>query len=113
MSDTEMRGLDAWIATNIFNWTVIDGVLCDPRPEIKSGVQTGEVDINPVADLPRYTTEPAAAMEVIDACCIKTKVSIFRQCNGTFLVEGSNGIYSEGPTIEQTLCEFAQKLFTK
>lgn len=38
-------------------WTVINDTLCDPRAVVKNGVQTGEVDMNPVASLPDYCND--------------------------------------------------------
>jgi len=38
-------------------WTVFENTICDPRPIIKNGVQTGDVNMNPVANLPDYCND--------------------------------------------------------
>lgn len=43
--------------------TVIEGTLCAPKPEVRHGSQTGDVDINPVAPLPDYLNDLNAMHE--------------------------------------------------
>lgn len=44
-------------------WTVIGGVLCDPKPETRFGEPTGDVDMNPVGPVPDYLNDLNAMHE--------------------------------------------------
>ncbi len=44
-------------------WTVINAILCDPKPEIRNGEETGDVDMNPVGELPDYLNDLNAMHE--------------------------------------------------
>ena len=46
-------------------WTVINDTICDPKPEVVNGQQTGNIDINPVATLPDYLNDLNAMHEAM------------------------------------------------
>lgn len=118
MTDKELRELDAWIAEHVMGWTVMSETLCDPKPEVKHGRQTGDVDINPVAPLPNYTIDPAAAMMVLEKCCSRTALPILVgvsaggfYCTTQSMDRIKSWVFSD--TLPLAIALFAKQLFSK
>ena len=107
MSTQELRELDAWIEINLFG-----------RVDVKvEGSTFGEIswdsDKMPVR---QFSTDPAAAMQVLEKCCEKLDapdkynpgVSPIVKSVGRFWVGNQNG-----QTLPLAICLFAKQLFTK
>lgn len=77
MTDKELRELDAWISTTLFGWLQTD-VNCDPTDNRTIGgflysPNGFNGDCNQASYVPHYTTDPAAAMEVLRKCGVQTE----------------------------------------
>lgn len=103
MTPTELRELDAWIAEHVLGYTYSNHNLCCK----KTGrfIQAG---------LPYYSSDPAAAMEVLKKCIAVIEDVHFgwhleRRC---YFVWG-DGEKEFAETLELSICLFAKKLFTK
>ena len=103
MSVTEQRELDAWIAERVMGWipTFKD---CGKSP---SGCETL---------FPHYTTDPAAAMEVLKKCAEKCSLAgmefvIVRGFDWRVCAEPQRGISTFAETLELAICKFAKKLW--
>jgi len=112
MTTQEMRELDAWIAENVFGWQEFREEEYPYRMLWREGEEG-----SPVWDEPDYyTTDPAAAMEVLKKCADNLWLSVgFSKQRKTFLCGGilSGENYAEAETLELAICQFAKKLFTK
>jgi len=126
-----MRELDAWIAENVFgNFKVIK---VSPRrwdcrygitPEIKDGVGYGpafksESEARAMmlvaGHCKNYTTDPAAAMEVLKKCSTEKRITIavWRDAGNWYCNNATGGnFYGEADTLELAICLFAKQLFT-
>ena len=138
MTSNELCELDAWIETNIFDgqkygvkkrglWYRPDAHGYTDRQseawrlsleeakkhEYKRGGYDEQVVIMPI-DTPRYTTDPADAMEVLKKCSTLTPYAISNNITG-FMVSDldKKSRYGIGETLELAICLFAKKLFTK
>lgn len=124
MTEREMRELDEWIAVHVMGWhkfeaNSINHGICDNCgkslgaqhkhyfPEFHS-VKTGSI--------PFYTTDPAAAMDVLDAC--------FKRVGGMIIHIAKTSEYMmwcgdnwelrvKAETKERAICQFAKQLFEK
>lgn len=106
-TEQELRELDRWISINIF------GNLYD-HPEDNSFVsfdtKTGTtLDTMWYGKLPHYTTDPAAAMIVLERCVKESPPTIFYH-EETWSLE-SPIAFSNGSTLPLSICLFAKKLF--
>jgi hypothetical protein len=139
MNEKEMRELDAWIAEHVMGWKwfafppVTDGtrkwtILLKTSSwqrrqggkQVSAPHKNDEIDIGSV---PQYTTDPAAAMEVlrkigeemggrtyglrIHGPSAEFKVHFWTVTDDEFDVEAN------APTLELAICLFAKQLFSK
>jgi hypothetical protein len=98
MTQKELRELDAWVAENVIGWHLTD---IDMTSE----------------DYPRYTTDHAAAMEVLKKCAFGNRITCWYS-DGTWNVDNLRGYASyeheaQAETLELAICIFAKKLFSK
>ena len=109
MNDAELRELDLWIAVNIFGWQTFN------EEEYPHRMLWREGDIgSPVWDEPDfYTTDPAAAMEVLKRCSDEWDIQIGRRMITKEWFCSSGYAYTQAETIELAICQFAKKLFIK
>lgn len=118
MSDQELRELDAWIAEHVMAYKRGHPGGCKVEywqpPPFKFGVI-------PVDRLPRFTTDQAAAMEVLKKCmeyvdghCQRSLVSVRPKEVALVTEFGAFTSYTgNADTFELAICLFAQKLFSK
>lgn len=108
MKTDELRELDAWIFENVLGWTPCREAAFPHRRSFKSG----ESECLHY-DMPEFTTDPAAAMQVLDKCILKAGTVIIGPGeNGGFeLVSRING--GSATTIPAAICLFAKQLFSK
>lgn len=105
-----MRELDAWIAEHVFVWQYkMTG--SDP-------VEDGECWFSESGkfpcELPYYTTDPAAAMVVLEKCTQKDSVGIWRVSHIEFVVKNHReSVRATSETLPLAICLFAKQLFTK
>lgn len=105
MSDNKLRDLDAWISWNIFEVEVRRVAIKDGRKIVYIELYDARYESVKIS---RYTTSPAAAMEVMQACYKKYMNSYFASFHN-FLMRKS---HDSSFTPEQ-VCLFAKELFTK
>lgn len=123
-----MRELDAWIAEHVmgYRWYKFsDGVFQLEVPgdwqKRHGGIQvdrpTGtEID---ATSAPKYATDPAAAMQVLEKCCKQTAfpISIGVKFGGWYCGQFKDLAGAASATTSSTLpiaiCLFAKKLFSK
>ncbi len=143
MTTKELRELDAWIAENVMGWKWFRFRMKKTGTAKNAGkgydrwqqlVQPNDtwhlqpkwgaihqpqgegnyLEVEGRNDVPHYTTDPAAAMEVLKKCQSETTVIIYASgaqpmssiCDG-------NGILETAETLELAICEFAKALFSK
>lgn len=111
MKPKEMRELDQWIALNVMGWKRGEGARCNlvQPPPYKFGVTT-------IDKLPRYTTSPADALAVLEACLEKSGYGLILDAHDDagFSIEHRSPMtpHSTGDeTLALTICLFAKKLF--
>jgi len=139
MTTTELRELDAWIAEHVMGWAwyrfrmkMKSGKgfhrwqqLCPPdetwflqpkydavkQPQGIGKYQEDETDYSSI----KFTTDPAAAMEVLKKIIEKEDASvIYAAPDGVSYILCSDDIPDTyGETLELAICLFAKKLFTK
>lgn len=106
MNDIELRELDAWIAFHVTSVTT----------EL---VKIRKVDIS---FFPHYTTDPAAAMQVLEKCAKNRAIVVNMEPNGKCQVaeakRGTLGLITFGMTVTcdtmpQAICWFAKQLFSQ
>lgn len=133
MTKKELRELDAWIAEHVMGylwlWRIHYG---DPLKAIfKSAESASEYandwqevteSNNPKnrfagwnSNVPFYTTDPAAAMEVLKKCLDFTWIGFGKKLTSENLYSLTDRmiIDSKSETLELAICLFAKKLFTK
>lgn len=121
MTQTEMRELDCWIAEHVMDalkkagWRAHfvmrddNAIICGGKPP--RDWTSGEVT--------RYTTDPAAAMEVLKKCVEKLaeardEMQIRRIVDGSHFIEClwyKGGIKSNSKTLETAIALFAKEVF--
>jgi len=107
MNETEQRELDAWIAENVMGWDLGESKPGHGWPWF------GEFGFGDEQEkIPHYTTDPAAAMEVLKKCSEETYITT-RRHKRCWSMSGSNGMTIEAETLELAICLFAKKLFSK
>jgi hypothetical protein len=117
MKIEELRELDAWIAENVMGFKKASrfegGELLGSR-----GQKSNECRWLSNDD-PKYTTNPAAAMEVLKKCGQETypyQLQIEIQENGSVNISGGGfrqPYRITASTLELAICLFAEKLFNK
>jgi hypothetical protein len=116
MSKKEHQELNQWIAEHVMGWRDFKtGVYGAGAPEREPTLHgTPPTRKSGTFSIPNYTTDPAAAMEVLKKCAEKTKVSIFNHRAGGWQIESSNGMwFDEIETLELAIALFAKNLFSK
>lgn len=115
----ELRELDAWIALNVFNWErVLPNDVIGEFDKTGTPPNWGDSGIR-YHQVPKYSTDPAAAFEVLKKCsekCTKEhrgSVSLFNIRTIRWCVTSGCGIQGIDETLELALAKFAQKLFSK
>lgn len=110
MSTKELRELDVWIASYIFMFYVhLEGEVPyisnfkEPDWKTKSGL------------LPEYTTDPAAALTVLEKCAGQIGYTPnFTLFERTWIFTDAAGVnHKDIPTLPLAICLFAKKLFGK
>lgn len=117
MTTEEMRALDAWIAEHVMNY--------------KRGHPGGSKEeywqpppykfgVIPFEKVPHFTTDPAAALEVLNGCIKSNHGRIMIEDFGKDVVVGfwnsdHEHFYGEAQakTLELAICKFAKALFSK
>lgn len=103
--------LNKWISENVFGWTIVR----------RYGNGNGEyfLDGKFVAyfdHLPKFSTDPAAAFMVLQACYRKLPVRISDLTVSTvhrvMVSSYDEKFISQSESLEMAICLFAQKLFT-
>ena len=112
MSDKEMRELDAWIAVNLFGAKEIVWIGC--WAELGS---PNEPFSNPGCErVPNYTTDPAAALAVLQKCAEKVErddISICLRYGAWIVSEWSDRKLEieSHVSLAHCICLFARELF--
>lgn len=131
MTEQELRELDAWIANRIMGYTITatetpsKGVPVDVLVMREGGKSLG-INCNDnrnyarcrMDNIPRYTTDPAAAMAVLKKCLKKLKDSrrafeFMQWANDKITAMSGNDCQATAETVEQAIAKFAKALFTK
>ena len=135
MNDMEMRELDAWIAASVLGiketsepdkWTDTDEDIFWHRNELnrataravfigKAYLQYGETSFSHSWSKFQPTTDPAAAMDVLEKCAIKSGygLTVIPQSNGMWFACSNYANEAFGETLNIAICLLAKKLFTK
>jgi len=120
MNEKGLRELDAWIGVNVFGMKAISKNSEPPTEGTEDDYFVIEW-IETSCSLPHYSTDPAAAFQVLQRCADKLdgyeisvghhryKISEPKQ----FMVCSSNHreCQSIAPTLEIAICKFAKELF--
>lgn len=130
MKDTDTRELDAWIAEHVMGFEERPCYHGSARIEgmtfyVANGRSvTGEASKGN-HQFPKYTTDPAAAMEVLKKCgehlaATDSAIELGQNLNKDGLIywwvnhdRASASFLCEAETLELAICLFAKKLFTK
>lgn len=117
MNEHELRELDAFCAERVLGWKPIVRQADSTYPELRywnmgNGFERLQQQFRP-------TTDPAAAMQVLEQChkqcCVET--GIFENVSGSKRGYFARSIYkditTEAPTLELAIALFAKKLFSK
>jgi hypothetical protein len=147
MTTEEMREVDTWIAEHVFDFAWIPSVgktfyLVSPgdwqayKPEfVQRGLKLSHANIVAERRVPFYTTDPAAAMDVLKKCAEKraeaydphrpstydpyrpsASLVICAPCcdrsQWTVVDSEEMQIFGEAETLELAICLFAKHLFT-
>ena len=95
MSEKQLRELDAFIAEHVF------------------GFDMAETSVD---DIERYTTDPAAAMLVLEKCCDKLEgfeITVWRGEKWHCGLRKGNTVHQKADTLPLAICLFAKELFAK
>ena len=136
MTDTELRELDAWIAERVMGWKTVKFI--NQLDNVGHGKPVAQFYHHPMEGicisvpgqmnriksfLP--TTDPAAAMQVLEKCCAKLEkdgmsVGICKSADGWDVSDVFFGVGylsdTQGDvaeTLPLAICQFAKKLFSK
>lgn len=117
-TESELRALDAWICQHVFQWRKV--AMLDLG---KHGLYAVRKDGVYIHDRGSYvknfhpTTDPAAAMMVLEKCLTKTPVEIMSPQDNWFCVSAASGFNQltaeHGETLPLAICLFAKALFGK
>jgi hypothetical protein len=128
MNDTELQELDGWIAEHVLGWkwfrylkerselyserrTLMD----KPNRYVRKAKGGEPLAEDAFDNIPKSTTDPAAAMQVLRRCADKTpvvQISYFGGLCGYVVSARSTDGPIKAPTIELAICLFAKKLFS-
>jgi len=112
MNEKELRELDAWIAEHVMAYsfeTFPNGAL----PNKKHWYTVSPCPNNPsssffIGSCPPFTTDPAAAMRVMDACYKKDRNSYFASFHNFLMRKDHDASFTP-----LQICLYATLLFTK
>lgn len=121
MENNELRKLDEWIAAKIFGWQQFREEEHPNRMLWREGEAGSDVWDEPHF----YTTDPAAAMEVLEKCAEKQAligepvgVARYEKDSGRWTVESNvrdygdaQYIFSEADTLPLAISKFAREIF--
>jgi hypothetical protein len=115
-SEKELRELDSYIAEHVFG--------CKPHAvKIMDGRKHVRTEYHCRCETPhfkgwnqpyKFTTDPAAAMMVLERCCEKQKLSIGK-CAGNWVVESTHHSifdFEWDKSLPLAICLLAKQLFT-
>lgn len=136
MSDKELRELEIWLAEHLFGykWYRFEAggkhwfTQTHPSAWVQrqGGIEAPPEGTEMNSDAPRYTTDPAAAMEVLKKCAEEQTVTVEHSDKNQLgqpqwlvaLLGEHDGDYVEefckcAPTLELAICLFAKQVFHK
>ncbi len=102
LNEKELNELDEWIAINVMGLKLNANGMIETWPDPKRPELRDDLCVQ------NYTTDKAAAMEVLEKCCEKEVVRI----DGKAIVLDDGG-WIEGDTLQLSICLFAKELFQK
>ena len=111
MTTTEMRELNAWIAENVMGWSwQLTG--SDP---VEDGYCWFNSEGKFPCELANYTTDPAAAMDVLKKCLDRqfSPIEIRQRGFNEAHIVSSRGEVVEAKTLELAICQFAKQIISK
>jgi len=108
MNTSERIKLEAWIAENVMGWEWRD------TDQEEGWAIKGEGWACEDSFTPEFTTNPAAAMEVLKRCVEKAAdaICITQTAKGNYLIDHLE-IGTSALTLELAICKFAKILFSK
>jgi hypothetical protein len=110
MTTDELRKLDQWIGVNVFGKIAIHRDEPNPANGAEGGFFVIEY-IHISNTLPHYTTDPAAAFEVLKKCAGKGQVYISTDCiEGWAVADESKSTLATAATLELAIARFAFQL---
>lgn len=114
MTEKEHSDLNEFLARHVMNLCVKDGRVYESRPRLVSPkpdkVENREISY----DVPSYTTDPAAAMLVLEKCIRLTDVHFLPPQAVAPAIEiwgGGVRVTSPSPSLPLSICLFAKKLY--
>ena len=119
MNYKDKRELNEWIAEHVMGWRVAS------EPELQNIYRCGKWWIPDGLDwremrphFPHYSSDPAAAMEVLQKCAVACCYLSIEALNGFWRVgnmqpNGEWSKWSDAETLPLAICMFAKKLFSK
>ena len=129
MTTAELRELDVWIAKELFGWDFSEKGWCMSALQHRQmngfyyGFPPDSIQYKGCAlphRAPDYTTDPAAAMQVLEKCAAKIAVSARQQDGGKWCVWAVDDesykpkeLDGYAETLPLAICLFAKKLFSK
>lgn len=123
-NENETRELDAWIAEHVMGWTWEDyddnnGKYLLSTDGFNYGVQHWNNHPPTYMNfLPRYTSNPGAAMGVLEKCIAKSMPCFQDSGGGNIRIFAHDGLDGEefsveAKTLPLAICLFAKELFTQ
>lgn len=108
MTDKESRGLDVWIAVNVFGWT--DDIKGSGHYYMLDGAKSKTMDYH----FWQPTSDRAQAMEVLEKCGDETVPTLAKMSSGKWHIFSKfKKISVTAETLPLAICIFAKKLFSK
>ena len=113
-TDTELSELDAWIAGHVMGIEVIEIRLETFYDDVRVKVDSTK----PHLALPEYTTDPAAAMQVLEKCVERVPVTVFKGIRDGWQAQSYDETRADwcieirkAATLPLAICLFARELF--
>ena len=120
LTDKELRELDAWIWTHVLGWVPFREEEYPHRNGYALGDDTGEKCLE--CDMPQCSTDPAAAMQVLEKCAVELGGEGERACAVEWLpmeeewriieTDTPDGVRAQAKTLPLAICLFAKELFS-
>lgn len=112
MSEKELRELDAWIAEHVMGWVRASEI--ENAREGKSFFAGQTRTWARIGKPFSPTTDPAAAMQVMERCIHTDDVVIYKTVNEKYGVRSDiTDMAIDAETLPLAICLFAKKLFSK